>query len=185
MCIFKPMCNRDFSKAILPAKWCYEKGQCAILPPSTGLWRKERIHHPGLSRILAGPIFPPQFSSLGVERNMAACCLYHLNWYKSQLLQDQDEMRPENRLWPHELRVYDSQERFKTDRYDTGLYSTIVNITHRHTEHRFLPCKAANHNKSSQPSRFLSYFLYLLMENTLRMTIVMIPTSLALTSVLS
>ncbi len=130
-----------FSKWILPANRSYEKGQRAILQPRSALWRKKSIHHSGLSRILAGPIFPPQFPSLGVERNMAACCLYHLNWYKSQPLLDQDEMRPENRLWPHERWVYGSQECFRTDRYDTGLYSDTVNISHRHTKYWFVPCK--------------------------------------------
>ncbi len=98
---------------------------------------------------------------------MAACCLYHLNWYKSQPLLDQDEMRPENRLWPHERWVYGSQECFRTDRYDTGLYSATVNISHRHTKYWFVPCKmptTTNQANQAYILAFLSFLWLILME---------------------
>lgn len=57
---------------------------------------------------------------------MAACCLYHLNWYKSQPLQDQDEMRPENRLMSAGCTAPKSASRLIDM---TPVYTTLLSIS--------------------------------------------------------
>lgn len=60
-----------------------------------------------------------------------------------------------------------SQECFKTDRYDTGIYSATVNISHSHIKYWFVPRKLANNNKTSNKAdslASLSFWWLIVME---------------------